>query len=155
MVDDCLRTTVDHIFAIGDVTAKLGLAHTASAQGLIAAEAIAGRPTPVLDYRNIPRCVYAYPEVASVGLTEAEARENGFEVQVKQSPFVPNGKAFGHEREYRLRQNRGPGGHRPGTGRPHGGRTRYRTDRRPRRNDYSGGHHLTDGPDSVSASDLE
>ncbi|RJR50621.1 MAG: dihydrolipoyl dehydrogenase [Desulfobacteraceae bacterium] len=93
-IDLQMRTSVPNIYAIGDVTGKLGLAHTASAQGMIAAEAIAGRPTEVLDYSNIPRCTYAYPESASVGLTERQAREQGHEVIVSQAPFAANAKAL-------------------------------------------------------------
>ena len=93
-IDDRMQTSVPNIYAIGDVTGKLGLAHVASAQGIIAAEAIAGRETPILRYEKIPRCTYAYPEVASVGLTERQARERGYEVVTAQFPFQPNGKAL-------------------------------------------------------------
>jgi dihydrolipoamide dehydrogenase len=96
-VDEKMRTNVPTIFAIGDVTAKMGLAHVASAQGMIAAEAIAGRPTRPLVYADIPRCTYAHPEVASVGLTERQAREQGFDVRTAQCPFVANGKAMAME----------------------------------------------------------
>ncbi len=74
-VDDAMRTNVPGVYAIGDVTGKLALAHVASAQGIIAAEAIAGRDTQVLDYEAMPRCVYCQPQVASFGLTEAQATE--------------------------------------------------------------------------------
>ncbi len=93
-VDNQMRTSVPNVFAIGDVTGKLGLAHVASAQGIIAAEAIAGKETHTLNYTNIPRCVYSYPEVAAVGLTEAQAKEQGFDVITAQFPFLPNGKAL-------------------------------------------------------------
>ena len=93
-VDEQMRTNVPNIYAIGDVNGKMGLAHVASAQGMIAAEAIAGKETRVLNYANIPRCTYAYPEVASVGLTEAQAKEQGFDVITAQFPFLPNGKAL-------------------------------------------------------------
>lgn len=92
-IDEQMRTAVPNIFAIGDVTGKMGLAHVASAQGLIAAEAIAGHLTQPLVYTSIPRCTYAYPEVASVGLTEKQAREQGYDVLTAQFPFQPNGKA--------------------------------------------------------------
>jgi dihydrolipoamide dehydrogenase len=92
-IDDQMRTNVPNIYAIGDVTGKLGLAHVASTQGIIAAEAIAGLQTPALDYVKIPRCTYAYPEVASVGLTEKQAREAGYDVITAKFPFQPNGKA--------------------------------------------------------------
>jgi dihydrolipoamide dehydrogenase len=93
-VDEQMRTNVAGIYAIGDVTGKLGLAHVASAQGIVAAEAVAGKKTETLDYAKIPRCTYAYPEVASVGLTERQAREHGYEVITAQCPFVSNGKAL-------------------------------------------------------------
>ena len=92
-VDETMRTNVPHIYAIGDVNAKMGLAHVASAQGMIAAMAIAGNATAPLNYTDIPRCIYAHPEVASVGLTEARARELGHEVITVRSPFAGNGKA--------------------------------------------------------------
>lgn len=94
-VDDRMQTNVPGIYAIGDVTGKLALAHVASAQGILAAEAIAGHPTDRLNYAKMPRCVYSHPEVASVGLTEAQAREKGYDVQVGQFPFRANGKALG------------------------------------------------------------
>ena len=93
-VDDQMRTNVPNIYAIGDVNGKMGLAHVASTQGMIAAEAIAGKETRVLNYANIARCTYAYPEVASVGLTEAQAKEQGFDVITARFPFLPNGKAL-------------------------------------------------------------
>ncbi len=94
-INDNMQTSVSNIYAIGDVTGKLALAHVASAQGLIAAEAIAGHPTRALKYENMPRCTYTHPEVASVGLTEAQARERGYSVKTGQFPFQPNGKALG------------------------------------------------------------
>jgi len=93
-VDRRMAASVPNIYAIGDVTGKLGLAHVASAQGMTAAEAIAGRPTHALDYMNIPRCTFAYPEVASVGLSEKQAREMGYDVVASQCPFAANGKAL-------------------------------------------------------------
>jgi len=94
-IDDRMATSVAGIYAIGDVTGKLALAHVASAQGLVAAEAIAGHnPRPLL-YRNMPRCTFTHPEVASVGLTEAQAKEQGYEVKTGKFPFQPNGKALG------------------------------------------------------------
>ncbi len=92
-VDETMRTSVPHIYAIGDVNGKMGLAHVASAQGMIAAENIAGRTTKALDYTAMPRCTYSHPEVASVGLTEARAREMGHEVITAVCPFAGNGKA--------------------------------------------------------------
>ncbi|RJR45492.1 MAG: dihydrolipoyl dehydrogenase [Desulfobacteraceae bacterium] len=99
-IDLQMRTSVPNIYAIGDVTGKLGLAHTASAQGMIAAEAIAGRPTEALDYSHIPRCTYAYPESGSVGLTERQAREQGYEVVVAQAPFAANAKALAMDENF-------------------------------------------------------
>jgi dihydrolipoamide dehydrogenase len=94
-IDDKTQTSVPNIYAIGDVTGKLALAHVASAQGLVAAEVIAGQEARSLNYTNMPRCTYCYPEVASVGLTEAQARDNGYDVKVGKFPFQPNGKAVG------------------------------------------------------------
>jgi dihydrolipoamide dehydrogenase len=99
-IDEQMRTSIPHVYAIGDVTGKLGLAHTASAQAMIAAEAIAGRATEALVYANIPHCTYAYPEVASVGLTERQAKEQGHEVITAQCPFVANGKALAMDENF-------------------------------------------------------
>ncbi len=93
-IDDRMRTSVAAVFAVGDVTGKLGLAHAASAQGLAAAEAIAGNRVPPVDYVNIPRCTYSYPEVASVGLTENAARAQGLDVKAATCPFLANGRAL-------------------------------------------------------------
>jgi dihydrolipoamide dehydrogenase len=93
-VDDYMRTNVPSIYAIGDVTGKMPLAHVASAQGIVAVETIAGKDSEPLVYANMPRCTYAWPEVASVGLTEAQAREKSYEVKVGQFPFRANGKAL-------------------------------------------------------------
>ncbi len=90
-----MRTNVPNIYAIGDVTGKLMLAHVASAMGLIAAEVIGDHPTIELDYAMMPRATYAEPQVASFGYTEAQAREKGYEINVGQFPFQPNGKALG------------------------------------------------------------
>ncbi len=94
-VDEKMKTIVPGIYAIGDVTGKLALAHVASAQGIVAANAIAGRETRPLNYKNIPRCTYTHPEVSSVGLTETEAREQGYELKIGKFPFQANGKALG------------------------------------------------------------
>ncbi|MBN1953550.1 MAG: dihydrolipoyl dehydrogenase [Anaerolineae bacterium] len=94
VVDEAMRTTVPGIWAIGDVTGKLPLAHVASAQGIVAAERIAGLAPPPLDYDAIPRCTYCQPQAASFGLTEAQAREQGYDVRVGTFPFLPNGKAL-------------------------------------------------------------
>jgi dihydrolipoamide dehydrogenase len=94
-VDGRCRTNVPHIFAIGDVTAKLMLAHAAEAMGIIAAETIANAETMELDYVMIPRATYCQPQIASFGWTEAQARERGFDVKVAKFPFTANGKAPG------------------------------------------------------------
>jgi dihydrolipoamide dehydrogenase len=94
LVDEHMRTNVDGVYAIGDVTGKMALAHVASAQGIIAVETIAGVETRPLDYDAVPRCTYCQPQVASFGLSEAEAAEAGHEVKVGTFPFRPNGKAL-------------------------------------------------------------
>ncbi|MDX3885954.1 MAG: dihydrolipoyl dehydrogenase [Sphingomonas sp.] len=88
------RTSVPGLWAIGDVTAPPWLAHKASHEGVIAAEAIAGQHPHAMDKRNIPGCTYSRPQVASVGLTEAKAKEAGYEVKVGKFPFIGNGKAI-------------------------------------------------------------
>ncbi|WP_322508746.1 dihydrolipoyl dehydrogenase [Anaerolinea sp.] len=94
-VDERMATRVPGIWAIGDVTGKLLLAHVASAQGIACAEAIAGLPVQPIDYRMIPRATYCQPQVASFGLTETQAKEAGYSVKVGRFPFQPNGKALG------------------------------------------------------------
>ncbi|NBE95247.1 dihydrolipoyl dehydrogenase [Nonomuraea sp. KC401] len=94
-VDGRCRTNVPHIFAIGDVTAKLMLAHAAESMGVIAAETIGDAETMELDYVMIPRATYCQPQVASFGYTEAQARELGYDVKVSKFPFTANGKAHG------------------------------------------------------------
>ena len=94
-VDGRGRTNVENIFAIGDVTAKLMLAHAAESMGVIAAETIAGAETMELDFVMIPRATYCQPQIASFGWTEAQARERGFDVKVAKFPFTANGKAHG------------------------------------------------------------
>ncbi|MFF9866598.1 dihydrolipoyl dehydrogenase [Streptomyces sp. NPDC013953] len=94
-VDGRSRTSVPHIYAIGDVTAKLMLAHTAEAMGVVAAETLAGAETMELDYPMIPRATYCQPQIASFGWTEEQAREKGFDVKVAKFPFMANGKAHG------------------------------------------------------------
>ncbi|MGC8877788.1 MAG: dihydrolipoyl dehydrogenase [Anaerolineae bacterium] len=94
-IDEHMRTNVPGIYAIGDVTGKLALAHVASAQGIVAAETIAGHSSETLDYARMPRCVYSSPEVACVGLSETQARERGYRVKTGQFPFRANGKALG------------------------------------------------------------
>jgi dihydrolipoamide dehydrogenase len=93
-VDDYMRTNVEGIYAIGDcATTTPWLAHKASAEGIVAAETIAGHHTQPLDYGKIPACTYCNPEIASVGLTEAKAREQGYDVKVGKFAFTGNGKA--------------------------------------------------------------
>ncbi|WP_431954662.1 dihydrolipoyl dehydrogenase [Actinacidiphila sp. bgisy167] len=94
-IDEFCRTSVPHIYAIGDVTAKLMLAHAAEAMGVVAAETIAQAETMSLDYVMIPRVTFCQPQVASFGWTEAQARERGFDVRVAKFPFTANGKAHG------------------------------------------------------------
>jgi dihydrolipoamide dehydrogenase len=94
-VDDRMATNVPGIWAIGDVTGKTGWAHTASAQGVVAAERIAGHESVVIDYVFQPSAVYSHPQVASFGLTEKTAREQGYEVKIGRFPFIANGKALG------------------------------------------------------------
>jgi dihydrolipoamide dehydrogenase len=94
-IDGRCRTNVPHIFAIGDVTAKLMLAHAAESMGIIAAETIGDAETMELDYVMIPRATYCQPQVASFGYTEAQARDLGHDVKVVKFPFTANGKAHG------------------------------------------------------------
>jgi len=95
-IDDYMRTNVPHIYAIGDVTGKLQLAHVAEAQGVVAAETIAGAETQSLgDYRMMPRATFCQPNVASFGLTEEQARDEGHDVKVAKFPFTANAKAHG------------------------------------------------------------
>ena len=92
-VDDRFQTNVPGIFAIGDVLATQALAHVASAEGITCVEGIAGLHISKIDYNNIPGCTYCSPEIASVGYTEAGAKEAGFEVKVGKFPFSASGKA--------------------------------------------------------------
>ena len=94
MVGDSMETNVPGIYAVGDVTGKMLLAHVASAQGVTAVETIAGLSPPGLDYTLMPRAIYCKPQVASFGLTEAQAREQGFDVKVGKFPFSASGKAL-------------------------------------------------------------
>lgn len=94
VTDAMCKTNVEGIWAIGDVTAPPWLAHKASHEGVIAAEAIAGKHPHAMDVRNIPGCTYCHPQIASVGLTEAKAKEAGYEVKVGMFPFIGNGKAI-------------------------------------------------------------
>ena len=93
-VDDQMQTNVPGVYAIGDVTGKLLLAHVASAQGVTAVEHMAGLDPPKLDYDLMPKATYCHPQVASFGLTEAQARERGHDVKTGKFPFSASGKAM-------------------------------------------------------------
>jgi len=93
LVDDNYKTNVAGVYAIGDIVHGPALAHVASAEGIICVEAIAGLHPHALNYNNIPGCTYCHPEVASVGLTEAQAKEKGYEIKVGKFPFSASGKA--------------------------------------------------------------
>lgn len=94
-VDEYMKTNVDGVYAIGDIAGAPWLAHKASAEGILVAEAIAGKNPHPLNYANIPGCTYCQPQVASVGLTEAKAKEQGYEVKIGKFPFTASGKAHG------------------------------------------------------------
>lgn len=94
-IDERMATNIPGIWAIGDVTAKLMLAHVGSAQGIVCAENIAGVETITLNYEMMPRATYCSPQVASFGITEEQAKERGIEVKVGRFPFAANGKALG------------------------------------------------------------
>jgi dihydrolipoamide dehydrogenase len=94
-VDDHMRTSVPNVYAIGDVTAKVQLAHVASAQGVIAAETIAGAETMPLNYPMMPRVTFCQPQVASFGYTEQQARDTGHDVRVATFPMQASAKAHG------------------------------------------------------------
>jgi len=93
LVDDFYKTNIPGIYAIGDIVHGPALAHVASAEGIICVEKIAGEHVEPLDYNNLPGCTYCNPEVASVGYTEAKAKEEGYEVKVGKFPFSASGKA--------------------------------------------------------------
>jgi len=94
-IDDRMAASAPGIWAIGDVTGKLMLAHVGSAMGIICAENIAGAETTTLNYEMMPRATYSQPQIASFGLTEAQAKERGYEPKVGRFPFQANGKALG------------------------------------------------------------
>ena len=93
LVNDFYQTNIPGYFAIGDVTPGQALAHVASAEGILLVEKLAGLHVEPLDYGNIPGCTYCSPEIASVGLTEAQAKEQGFDIKVGNFPFSASGKA--------------------------------------------------------------
>ncbi len=94
-IDDKMATNVPGVYAVGDVTGKLMLAHVGSAMGVVAAENIAGVESVTLDYRMMPRATYCQPQIASFGYTEAQAVEAGYEINVSKFPWQANGKALG------------------------------------------------------------
>ncbi len=93
VVDDMYRSSVPGYYAIGDIVKGQALAHVASAEGIICVEAIAGHHPSALDYGNIPGCTYCSPEIASVGMTEKDAKEAGYDIRVGKFPFSASGKA--------------------------------------------------------------
>jgi len=93
VVDDLYKTTAPGYFAIGDIVHGPALAHVASAEGIICVEGIAGHKPEPLDYNNIPGCTYCSPEVASVGMSEKQAIDAGYEIKVGKFPFSASGKA--------------------------------------------------------------
>ena len=93
MVNDYYQTNIPGYYAIGDVTPGQALAHVASAEGILCVEKIAGMQVEAIDYGNIPGCTYATPEIASVGMTEKQAKEAGYELKVGKFPFSASGKA--------------------------------------------------------------
>jgi dihydrolipoamide dehydrogenase len=92
-VGPTMETSVKGVFAVGDMAGRQMLAHKAMAEGVVAAEAIAGRSPHPVDYGNVPSCTYCRPQVASIGLSEAAAKTDGREVSVGRFPFTANGKA--------------------------------------------------------------
>ena len=93
LVNDFYQTNIPGYYAIGDVTPGQALAHVASAEGILCVEKIAGMQVEALDYGNIPGCTYCSPEIASVGMTEAQAREAGYDLKIGKFPFSASGKA--------------------------------------------------------------
>src|SRR5690606_9656492 len=93
LVNDWYQTNIPGYYAIGDITPGPALAHVASAEGITCVEKIAGLHVDPIDYGNIPGCTYASPEIASVGMTEKQAKEAGYEIKVGKFPFSASGKA--------------------------------------------------------------
>lgn len=93
-INDLMQTSAEGIYAVGDVTGKLMLAHVAFSQGVIAAETISGAECAPINYSDMPRCTYCHPQIASIGLTEKQARGNGLNIKVSQFPFKAVGKAI-------------------------------------------------------------
>ena len=92
-VDDRLQTAAERVYAVGDVTGILNMAHVASAMGVMVVERIAGHDSPALNYAHMPRATYTHPEVAAIGLTEKQARDQGFSVKIGKFPIRANGRA--------------------------------------------------------------
>ena len=93
-VDDYYQTNIDGVYAIGDVVKGPALAHVASAEGIICVEKIAGLSPSILNYDNIPSCTYCSPEIASVGFSEKQAIDLGYDIKVGKFPFSASGKAI-------------------------------------------------------------
>mgnify|MGYP002651772337 FL=1 len=94
-IDEYCRTNVENVYAIGDCTAKLMLAHVAEAQGIVAAEHMTGTETMPVDYTFVPRATYCHPQIGSFGYSEEQAKDKGFDVKTATFPFTANGKAHG------------------------------------------------------------
>ncbi|MBN2469178.1 MAG: FAD-dependent oxidoreductase, partial [Anaerolineae bacterium] len=94
-INEKMETNVPGVYAIGDVTGKMMLAHVASAMGMVAAEIIGGHETVELNYRMMPRATYCQPQIASFGYTEQQALDAGYEINVSRFPWQANGKALG------------------------------------------------------------
>lgn len=94
-IDDHCRTNVENVYAIGDCTGKMMLAHVAEAMGIVAAETIAGEDTMPVEYDFVPRATYCQPQIGSFGYSEAQAKEKGYDVKTATFPFSANGKAQG------------------------------------------------------------
>jgi dihydrolipoamide dehydrogenase len=94
-IDDYMRTNVDNVYAIGDCTGKMMLAHVAEAMGIVAAETINGAETMPVEYDFVPRATYCMPQIGSFGYSEAQAKEKGYDVKTATFPFTANGKAMG------------------------------------------------------------
>jgi dihydrolipoamide dehydrogenase len=94
-IDDYMRTNVEGVYAIGDCTGKMMLAHVAEAMGVVAAETINGAETMPINFDMVPRATYCMPQIASFGYSEAQAKEMGYDVKTASFPFTANGKAMG------------------------------------------------------------
>jgi dihydrolipoamide dehydrogenase len=89
-----MQTSAETVYAIGDVAGKSLLAHSAMTEGVVAVERMAGKNPPPMNYDNVPRCVYCQPQIASVGMTEQQARAKGREIKIGKFPFKASGKAL-------------------------------------------------------------